>query len=102
MHEDDELTVPDIARELGLNTSTPRKWVSSGRLPAHSDEGDPRRRLVYRRDLDDFLKSAERPDIGRPRGRSVVEATTREDWSDAPEQATFDLISSAELPGGRR
>jgi excisionase family DNA binding protein len=103
MHEDDELTVAEIARERGLNVSTPRRWVTSGRLAAHADEADPRRRLVYRRDLDEFLDSAEqRSDVGRPRGRSVIEPTTREDWSDAPVQATFDLVSSAELPGGKR
>ena len=67
MDEDDELTLPEVATMLGLNISTPRSWVSAGRLPAHKDE-----------------------------------ANQREDWSDAPEQATLDLTSSLELPGVRR
>jgi excisionase family DNA binding protein len=102
MDEEDELTVAEIAELLGLNVSTPRSWVSSGRLQAHKDAADPRRWLVYRRDLDAFLESAPRADIGRPKGRVAIERTTREDWSDAPEQATLDLATSLELPGGTR
>jgi excisionase family DNA binding protein len=100
MAEDDELTLPEIAQQLGLNLSTPRAWVTRGRLPAHRDDTDPRRWLVYRRDLDAMLSSA-RADAGRPRGRGAVETTTREDWGDAPEQATLNLASSIELPGAR-
>lgn len=99
---DDELSIPAIAAMLGLNDSSPRAWVTSKRLPAHRDEHDRRRWLVYRRDLDAFLKSAPRSDIGRPKGRGAIESTDREDWSDAPEQATLDLTSSLELPGSRR
>ena len=58
--------------------------------------------VAGRRDLDAFLESASRPDVGRPRGRGAVEVTSREDWSDAPEQATLDLTTSLELPGARR
>ena len=102
MNGEDELTVGEIAEMLGLNISTPRSWVSSGRLPAHKDEADSRRWMVYRRDLDAFLESAPRADIGRPKGRVAIERTTREDWSDAPEQATLDLATSLELPRGGR
>jgi excisionase family DNA binding protein len=102
MDENDELTLPEVATMLGLNISTPRSWVSAGRLPAHKDESNQRRWLVYRRDLDAFLEGASRPDVGRPRGRGAVELTSREDWSDAPEQATLDLTSSIDLPGVRR
>jgi excisionase family DNA binding protein len=102
MEEDQEMTLPEIATMLGLNISTPRSWVSAQRLPAHKDEVNQRRWLVYSRDLDAFLESASRPDVGRPRGRGAVEVTSREDWSDAPEQATLDLTTSLELPGARR
>jgi excisionase family DNA binding protein len=102
MEEDQELTLPEIAAMLGLNISTPRSWVSAQRLPAHKDEANQRRWLVYRRDLDAFLESASRPDVGRPRGRGAAEVTSRMDWSDAPEQATLDLTTSLELPGARR
>lgn len=93
------MTLPEIATLLGLNASTPRSWVHSGRLPAHKDASD-RRWLVYRRDLDKLLE--EEPSLGRPRIHGAIEPTTREDWSDAPEQATLDLASSAELPRGAR
>lgn len=103
MSEDRELTVAEIATTLGLNISTPRAWVSTGRLAAHRDQANPRRWLVYQHDLDRFLDSAPRADIGRPKARGmVIEPTGREDWSDAPEQATLDLATSLELPGGRR
>jgi excisionase family DNA binding protein len=103
MDEDDVLTLPEIAELRGLNASTPRGWVTSGRLTAHKDPIDPRKWLVYKRDLDAFLDSPSgRSDIGRPRGRGAVAPTTRVDWSDAPEQATLDLTSSVELPASRR
>jgi excisionase family DNA binding protein len=102
MDGEDELTVAEIAELLGLNVSTPRSWVSSSRLQAHKDAADPRRWLVYRRDLDAFLGDAPRADIGRPKGRGAVQLTTREDWSDAPAEATLDLTSSVELPRGRQ
>jgi hypothetical protein len=75
-------------------------WVSAGRLPAHKNDANGRRWLVYRRDLDAFLDKT--PDIGRPKPRNVVEPASREDWGDAPEQATLDLATSVELPRGRR
>ncbi len=59
-----------------------------------------RKWLVLRSDLDRLLQ--EEPSLGRPKTRTVVEPTKRSDWSDAPEQATFDLASSVELPGGER
>ena len=99
MDEDEALTIPEIATLLGLNGSTPRSWVTSGRLPAHKDPSD-RKWLVYRSDLDKLLE--EEPSLGRPKSRGVIQQSTRADWSDAPEQATFDLVSSAELPGGKR
>jgi len=99
MDEDEALTIPEIATLLGLNISTPRSWVTSGRLPAHKDPSD-RKWLVLRSDLDKLLEQER--SLGRPKSRTVVEQTKRADWSDAPEQATFDLVSSAELPGGQR
>jgi excisionase family DNA binding protein len=99
MDEDETLTLPEIATLLGINPSTPRGWVNDGRLPAHKDEGD-RKWLVYRRDLDTLLN--EQPLLGRPRIRTAVEQTTREDWSNVPEQATLDLVSSTELTRGTR
>jgi excisionase family DNA binding protein len=99
MDEDEALTIPEVATLLGLNPSTPRSWVTSGLLPAHKDQSN-RKWFVYRRDLDALLE--EKPALGRPKGRGTVEQTTREDWSDAPEQATFDLVSSAKLPEGHR
>lgn len=97
MDEDEVLTVPEIATLLGLNASTPRAWVADGRLAAHKDEND-RRWLVYRRDLDQLLQ--DQPLLGRPRIRSAVERSTREDWSDVPEEATLDFASSAEFARG--
>jgi hypothetical protein len=103
MDEDEELGLPTIAEMRGLNVSTPRLWVTSGRLPAHKDPLDSRRWLVYRRDLDAFLENASRSDTGRPKSRAAtVETTSRNDWSDAPEEATLDLTTSVELPGGAR
>lgn len=108
MAEDDELTLPEIAAQLGLNVSTPRAWVNRGRLPAHRDETDPRRWLVYRHDLNAMLISS-RADAGQPRSRGAAQTTgeasgkppAREHWSEAPERATLDLASSIELPDGR-
>jgi excisionase family DNA binding protein len=97
--EDEVLTLPEIATLLGINPSTPRGWVNDGRLPAHKNESD-RKWLIYRRDLDTLLK--EQPLLGRPRIRTAVQKTTREDWSDVPEQATLDLASSTELTRGTR
>jgi excisionase family DNA binding protein len=100
---DDELTLGQIAEEHGLSSSTPRAWVVSKRLPAHRDPDHPRRWLVYRKDLDAFLAGATRPDFARSRSRTPIRSTSREDWSDAPEQATLDLTSSIELlPTARR
>jgi hypothetical protein len=100
MNDEEELTLANIATERGLSSSAPRYWVRTGKLPAHRDSADPRRWLVYRHDLDAFLDSD--PSIGHPKLRGLATPTSREDWSDAPEQATFDLVSSVELPGGRR
>ncbi len=103
MDENAGLTIGEIAGMLGLNISTPRAWVNSGRLAAHRDPTNPRRWLVDGNDLNAFLENAPRTDIGRPKGRGLaVEPTGREDWSDAPEQATLDLATSLQLPRGVR
>jgi excisionase family DNA binding protein len=101
MADDDLLTVSEIADNLGVNISTVRAWITQGRLPAHRDPADTRRWLAFRRDVQAFLDSASRPDIGRPRTRggedSEVEA--RDDWSEVPEEATLNLAASRRAGG---
>jgi Helix-turn-helix domain len=99
MTEDEILTLGEIAAERGLNAATVRNWVTSGRLPAIKDPDDSRRWLVYRRDLDTFLSEASRMDIGRPKPRGVVSTVERDDWSEAPDEATLNLVSAR--PSGR-
>lgn len=94
MTEDEILTLGEIAAERGLNAATVRNWVTSGRLPAIKDPEDSRRWLVYRRDLDTFLSEASRMDIGRPKPRGVTSGVEHDDWSDAPDEATLNLVNA--------
>jgi excisionase family DNA binding protein len=92
--DDERLTLPEIARILGMNPSTVRLWVREGRLPA---EKVGRKWTVRRIDLEQML--ADQPQVGHPR-RAVRANATPEDWSEQPEQAMMDLASSAQ-PLGR-
>jgi excisionase family DNA binding protein len=101
MPDDDVLTVNEIAEDLGVNISTVRAWITQERLPAHRDPADTRRWLAFRRDVQAFLASASRPDIGRPRtrGGEDSEVVARDDWSDVPEEATLNLAASRRAGG---
>lgn len=91
--DDELLTLPEISYTLGMNPSTVRLWVREGRLPA---EKVGRKWMVRRADLEQML--AEQPHVGHPRGAGS--STTPEDWSEQPERAMMDLVSSAQ-PLGR-
>jgi hypothetical protein len=93
MDDDELLTLPEIAAEMGLATATVRNWVSTGKLAAHKDPDDPRRWLAYRSDLEQFLSGATRLDIGRPKPRGASEPIEHDDWSAAPDDATLNIVN---------
>jgi excisionase family DNA binding protein len=98
---DEQLTLPQVARLLGLNPSTIRLWVSEERLPA---ERVGRRWLVRRGALEQML--AEQPKLGHPKRAGVTPRPARAelpaDWSEVPEDAGLYLARSTEPIKGAR
>ena len=98
---DEQLTLPQVARLLGLNPSTIRLWVSEQRLPAVRVG---RRWMVRRGDLEEML--AEQPKIGHPKRRGATLRPARTelpaDWSEVPEEAGLYLARSTEPIKGAR
>jgi len=85
---EEQLTLPQVARLLGLNPSerVGRRWV------------------VRRRDLEQML--ADQPRIGHPKRRGATPSPAREempaDWSEVPEEAGLYLARSTEPIKGAR
>jgi len=98
---EEQLTLPQVARLLGLNPSTIRLWVTEQRLPA---ERVGRRWVVRRRDLEQML--ADQPRIGHPKRRGATPSPACEempaDWSEVPEEAGLYLARSTEPIKGAR
>ena len=98
---DEQLTLPQVARLLGLNPSTIRLWVNEQRLPA---ERVGRRWMVRRGDLEQML--ADQPKLGHPkRPRATPRPARAElpaDWSEVPEDAGLYLARSTEPIKGAR
>jgi excisionase family DNA binding protein len=98
---DEQLTLPQVARLLGLNPSTIRLWVSEVRLPA---ERVGRRWMVRRGDLEQML--AEQPKLGHPKRPGATPRPARAelpaDWSEVPEDAGLYLARSTEPIKGAR
>lgn len=98
---DEQLTLPQVARLLGLNPSTIRLWVNEERLPA---ERVGRRWMVRRGDLEQML--AEQPKIGHPKRAGATPRPARAelpaDWSEVPEDAALYLARSTEPIKGAR
>ena len=59
--ETDEMTVTEIAEQLGLNTATVRAWVHQGLVNARRDG---RRWMIRRSAIDELL--ANQPTLGKP------------------------------------
>ena len=98
---EEQLTLPQVARLLGLNPSTIRLWVTEQRLPA---ERVGRRWMVRRGDLEQML--ADQPKIGHPKRRGATPRPARAelpaDWSEVPEDAALYLARSTEPIKGAR
>ena len=98
---DEQLTLPQVARLLGLNPSTIRLWVSEQRLLA---QRVGRRWMVRRGDLEQML--ADQPRIGHPKRRAATPQPMRAelpaDWSAVPEEAGLYLARSTEPIRGAR
>src|SRR6516165_7409194 len=92
---EEQLTLPQVARLLGLNPSTIRLWVTKQRLPT---KRVGHRWMVRRRDLKQIL--ADQPRIGHPKRRKATPSPAREempaDWSEVPVEAGLYLARSTE------
>ena len=95
----DSLTLPEVAELLRVTPAAVRNWVADGRLPSQRMPNG--RRIVQREDLDRMLEENPRLGKAKPRRGPPPTAPPREDWTEAPEEASFDLASSAAPHGGR-